>query len=339
MRPRWDALVVRGAGLTSRLLPVSVLQELLRLESLEELERRLTQLGFETAREGESLAARLERGVRRWAGSRLRQLAAWSRLDPAPVAIFLRDEDRRSLRRLIRGALAGAPATLRISGTLPTPELPEKVLEELARRSTLAEIATQLTAWGNAFGPPLLALGSAPRPDPLAIELALDRCWGDHGLADGRRIGGEFLRYVEESIDLANASSLIVLVSQRQRDEAARFFLPGGRWLDEATLSELVAAPDLSTLHSFLRTRLAGSSFARALAATGESESRFEEAVLRERIRELSRKGLSEPLGGAPLLRFMLRLRAQVVTLSRAIWERALAVPQASASAPLEAVE
>lgn len=338
MRPRWDALVTRGAGLASRLLPAESLEELSRLEDLEALATRLAQLGVEAAPDGESLMAGLEHGARRWAGARLRRLAAWSRSAPEPVAIFLRDEDRRSLRRLVRGALSGAPPATRLAGLIPTEALPERMLEELAHRSSLAEIATLLVALGDPFGVTLLSLGVAPVPDPLAIETALDRCWSERGLEDARRVGGEFLRYVEESIDLANVRALVATSRHGEQRAAQRFFLPGGRWLDEESVSELAALAEFPALLRGLKRRLKGSTFFGALTVLEKNEGGFEETVLEERVREISRRALLDPLGGAPLLRFLLRLREQVVALSRIVWERALGVPVSSRHRPLEPI-
>lgn len=327
MKPRWDALVTRAAGLATHLLPAELLDELSRIEDLAALAARLAHLGIEAAHEGDGLAACLEHGARRWAGSRLRQLAAWCRSAPEPISIFLRDEDRRSLRRLVRGAISGAPPATRLAGLIPTEALPERVLVELARRTSLTEIATLLVAWGNPFGVALHSLGAAPRPEPLAVEIALDRCWGERGLEDASRVKGAFLWHVEESIDLANVRTLIVMNSQREQRGKTGFFLAGGHWLDEKAYSELATLAEQSILISALKRRLAGSVFFPALSVLETKRGDFEQAVLEERIREISKQALSDPLSGAPLLRFLLRLRAQVVELSRIVWERALGAP------------
>jgi len=327
MKSRWDALLARAAGLSTGLLPGSSLDELSRVTDLDDCASRLMRMGVDIPAEGASLVARLEHGIRRFSAAPVRILASWGRPDPEPVLIFLRDEDRRSLRRLSRGALAGRPSARRLSGLIPTVTLPERILGSLARCSSIAEIGRMLVAWGNPFGSPLLALGSDPRPDPLAVETALDRRWAELGRADARRVGGEFLRYVEDSIDFANARSLLVLITRQGGGEAAGFFLDGGRRLDRAGYLELAKLPNLDELLSALKRRLAGSAFAHALVLSGESLTRFEDVLLREQVREATRRARLEPLGGASLLRFLLRLRVQVVAVSRAVWGCALAAP------------
>ena len=94
--------------------------------------------------------------VRRKAAARMRLLARWAGGRDAVLAVVFEEEDRRSLRALLRGAVQGARAEERLEDLIPTPLLPERALAELARQARPAAIAALLTAWQNPYGPALL---------------------------------------------------------------------------------------------------------------------------------------------------------------------------------------
>jgi uncharacterized protein (DUF1501 family) len=68
---------------------------------------------------------------------------------------------------------------------------------------------------------------------------------------------------------------------------------------------------------------------ARLIRRHGDEPSQLERALLADRIEALGREAREDPLGPAPVLRYFLRLRAQVIALRAAIWGAALAAPPA----------
>ena len=149
MKARWEDLATRARGLATHLLGRADLDGLARAESLDALADVLRARGFLPAG-GPATPGALELAVRRMAGARLAVLAAWGHARNTLLAVVFEDEDRRSLRALLRGAVRAAPPEERLAGLIPTPGLPERALAELAGQPTPGAIAALLTAWGSA---------------------------------------------------------------------------------------------------------------------------------------------------------------------------------------------
>lgn len=98
-------------------------------------------------------------------------LARWATADE--LAALELDEDRRSLRAIVRGIAAGAPAERRRQATVPTSRLPERALDRLVSVASLAELSRELAAIDH----PLRAAfdGEPTAIDVYAIEIALAR--------------------------------------------------------------------------------------------------------------------------------------------------------------------
>jgi hypothetical protein len=140
--------------------------------------------------------------VRRRAARELAILGHWTARRPELVAVLFDEEDRRSVRALVRGAVERAPAELRIAGLVPTPALPERALAELARAPTPAAVAALLVAWQHPYGLPLAARARSPQPDLYALELALGRAAAARLTAVAHRVGGFLAAFIHETIDL-----------------------------------------------------------------------------------------------------------------------------------------
>ncbi len=154
--------------------------------------------------EGTASPAALELALRRAAADRLRLLARWCGPRVAILAVLFEDEDRRSLRALLRGSLQHAPAEARLAGLVPTPTLPERALRELANQATPAAVAALLTAWRNPYGSVLLAAASAAQPDLFTLELLVNRTFAARASRAARGTG-LLADYVRDAIDLENA--------------------------------------------------------------------------------------------------------------------------------------
>ena len=332
---RWEDVDARARGLASHLLSSAELQLLARAPDIPALEAELRRLGFPLAGDAALEPAELEVGVRRWAAAALATLARWAGTRAAALAIIYEDADRKSLRAILRGALCGAPADTRLSGLIPTPTLPERALEELARQVSIPAIVTLLQVWSNPYGAALSAAARAAQPDPFAIDLALDRTFAIRALAAARRGGPDLVAFVRESLDLANAVTAILLAAAGKDIVPKDAFLPGGARVSIVTFEEAAAAggPGLAGIR--LARAFAPSPFASAFHDLAADPSRLEDDLLRVRVRALQRRVLLSPLGPAPVLWFALRLRACVADLQRIIWGAALATPGADLVASL----
>jgi vacuolar-type H+-ATPase subunit C/Vma6 len=242
------------------------------------------------------------------------------------VRIVLEDEDRRSVRAILRGAAAGAASEARLAGLIPTPALPERLLEELAAKPTPKEVAALLAVWGHPFGPAAVGAASVEHPDLFRLELEIDRVFAARAVAGARR-GGPVLRaFVADAIDYANAMAALVLAAGESEQPPASAFLAGGRRLDRQRFLEAVAAG------AGAGAKLAaafGADEAALLQRHAGDAGALERELLALRIRRLRDLARRDPLGSAPLLLYFLRLRAEQENLRLLLWGAALGAPDA----------
>lgn len=331
---RWDDVNARARGLSTHLLSADELQLLSRAADRAALANELGRLGFPVSAEGIPTAAELELAVRRWAAAALGTLARWAGRRTAALAVIYEDEDRKSLRAILRGATRGA-AESRLSGLTPTPALPERALEELARQPSVTAIATLLQVWRNPYGQALAPLARTAQPDLFAIDLALDRTFAARALAAARSAGAELLGFVRETVDVANAITAIVLSSAGRDVTPKEAFLPGGDRVSIVAFEEAAAAGGPVAAGVRLARAFAPGPLSSAFRDLAADPDALEDEVLRIRVRALALRVRLAPLGPAPALWFALRLRAQVIDLQRIVWGAALAAPPAAVAAAL----
>jgi len=329
MSPRWDDVNARARGLSTHLLGRAQLAALSTAPDLPALAARLRDIGLTVPETAEPTAAELELAVRRRAAAALAILGHWTARRPELVAVLFDEEDRRSVRALLRGAVERAPAELRIAGLVPTPALPERALEELARAPTPAAVAALLIAWQHPYGPPLAARARSPQPDLYALELSLGRAAAARLTAVARRVGGLLAAFIHETIDLENALGAVALASVPTEVAARDAFLAGGRALSLAAFERSVATRDPALAADAVAKAFGGGAVAAALRRHRDELAALADAVLRIRIAALEQLARLAPLGPAPLLAFALSLRAQTVDLHRVIWGVALGAPPA----------
>ena len=336
MSPAWDDLNARSRGLAAHLLTPSQLDALSRDADLSTLAQDLRRMGF-TIEEGadQTTPAALELAVRRWAAAYTAVLVRWAGPRAEPLAVLFEEEDRRSLRAILRGAAQGVAAEQRLAGLIPTPALPERALSELARQPTPGTVATLLVAWRNPYGSPVLATAAEAHPDLAQLELILGRTFAARILRTTSRAGGVLRAYAAETIDLENVAAALVLATETKDLLPKQAFLPGGARVTIQDFEEAVAsgAPGMATerlARAFGRTR-----YADALRGHASNPSALEEALLAARIARLRRLQRLSPLGVVPVLLSFLRLRAQVLDLQRIIWGVALGAPPGDVAAGL----
>jgi vacuolar-type H+-ATPase subunit C/Vma6 len=322
---QFEALNARARGLETHLLRRADLDRLAHAPDPETLAAALRAVGVPLA-EGELEPAALDLGLRRLAATRLRVLARWCGTRPAVRLVLFEDEDRRSLRAVVRGAVHGVPADVRLSGLVPTPELPERALRELASQPSVSASAALLVAWGNPYGPALLDAATAAHPDLFRLELSLNRGWAVRAVRAAAREGGVLENYVRESIDVENAFTALVLATEGRDVAPKDAFLRSGAHVTIDTF-EIAAAGSATDAPHTLARAFGETPLGQAFERYG-AESGLEDQVLRARIRSLVRAMRTAPLGAAPWLVCALRLRAEILDLRRIIWGIALAAPR-----------
>ena len=330
MKLHWDDVNARAAGLGSRLLSPEAMAALADAGDLQRLSRGFAENDILPDEIAGATAPALERGIRRAAGRSLAIARRWLGERTEVVVVVLETEDRRSLRALTRGAAAGVRADARLAGMIPTPTLPERLLEELAALSSIREQAALLAAAGHPYGSPILAVAAAQEPDLFAVELAIARTFAMRALRGARR-GGQFLRsYVGDLIDLDNARAALLLAGGAAGDDPEAVYIVGGRRLSRESFEAAARSGSVAAAGQLMAGALDESpatELRRHAGDIGRLERAFERTV-GDRLRAEARR---DPLGPAPFLLFCHRLRAQATLLTEIVWSVELGRPPARA--------
>jgi vacuolar-type H+-ATPase subunit C/Vma6 len=337
MMARWEDVATRVRGMAPRLLDRTQLDGLARASDLHELAAGLRALGFLVATDGAVTPEALELAVRRAAAGALAIIARWAAGRTALLGVIYEDEDRRSMRNLLRGAVQGAPPEERLAGLLATPALPERALNELARLATPREIAALLTAWGNPYGSALAGAAAAAQPDLLALESQVIRTFAERARRHARGARSGLLNdFVRDTLDLENARTALVLATAEPEIAAEAAFVAGGRRLSLPVFLGAIKTRDIAPAAraiaaAFDSGKPQRGSVADAFARLGSGAGApggLEEQLLRARSAALQRHARRDPAGIATILAFVCDLRVQALALDRIIWGVALNAPR-----------
>jgi vacuolar-type H+-ATPase subunit C/Vma6 len=325
----WDDLNARARGLSTHLLGRPALEGMARAPDLFTLTAELTRRGYPVEESDRASAAGLELAARRALAARLRILIRWAGRRTETLAVVFEDEDRRSITALVRGAVQRAPAELRLSGLIPTPELPERALEELARQPSPGVLASLLTVWRHPLAPALLPDAARAQPDLLRIETALSRTFAERALAAARRDGraGVLYRYVQLVIDIHNCYAALVLSGEKEDRDEEQHWLPGGRGIPLPLFQAAIKTRDPVAAGTRLTSGLKGTRLAPVFADIPGAPGGLERAVLAALIAAMRDVTRTAPLSVAPLLGYALRLRAEALDVRWLVWGISLGAP------------
>jgi hypothetical protein len=313
----------RARGLASRLLDRDELAAARRAGDLAAVAQLVARRGFPLAA-GHPTPATLEAAVRAGVAAELRVLGRWlDRRRRLALAVVFADEDRRSVRRVVRGLLAGLPAAERAAGALPTPSLPVGALAELARQPSVRAVATLLTVWGNPFGRALAAVLGGTAPDLLRLELALDGVVAGIAARAARRGGLAVRRLVALAADGSNAAVALLLAGGAEVPPDDCFRL-GGRRLSRERFLAAAGAGSPRRAAALLAPALVGGAVGAALASGEVSGGALERALLADQLAEQRLLARTLPGSGAPTLCWLLALQQEARELRAAVWEAAL---------------
>jgi len=320
--PSLVAVTARARGVASHFLRRATLQQALEAPDPESLARLLQDAGLPPV--GRPIThAGLELSTRRWAATHLARLARWLPERPDLGDLLFGEEDRRSVRAMVRGAAAGVPLEARLAGLIPTPRLPERLLRELAAQPTVPRIAALLVTWGHPLGTPLLETAVGDEPDLFASERALTAASLAALASAGRRLGGGFQRWARATIDLENV--LVALhATRRSPGEPVDEFLAAGGAIPVERIATAARSTDTDRSMTSLLALLPTGAVADAMRQHADDPIGLDDAILAARIVELRQRTRLDPLDPAAVLGFALRLRAQVILVRQAIWRLAL---------------
>jgi len=234
------------------------------------------------------------------------------------LAVLALDEDRRSLRAIVRGLAAGVSADRRLIGAVPTATLPASLLAALAGSPGVADLAAQLARRHHPFAGALAQARAPSAPiELLEIELALARRFAGLPRPRDRALH----TYVTQVIDVENTASALLLAARGADLELDRAFLPGGLRIDRDTFATAAAGP-LDAARQRLADALVRTPLARALFAAAPAA--LEDAALAWQLATQLMLRRTEPLGLAPAVYLVLRRRDEARRLRRAAWRVAL---------------
>ena len=324
----WDDVVVRARGLGSRLLGRRRLEAIANARDLDSIAALLAESGYESIPERGGVDPRaLEHAIRRAAAAKLEILGQWCGPRVALLAPLFEDQDRSNVRAIVRSIASGAALEQRTSGLLPTPSLTGSMLEELASKDRLADVAATLIAWNHPYGSAMLAEASRPHPDLFRLQLAVDRVWAERGLTAGAAVGGSLSRYITLQIDSENIWSALALAEGAAEADPKDLFLIGGELVTRAVFEQLARTADPAVRQAQLERLVAGTPLA-PLACSTTREQSLEDALLSATIIALRRTVRVHPLDVDVLLDYVLRLRAEVRDLARIVWGVSLHAPR-----------
>ncbi|MBT8483156.1 MAG: V-type ATPase subunit [Myxococcales bacterium] len=322
-------LNARARGLHTHLLSPSELVRLAGATSLPALHRELSSLGF-VASDSPATAASLESSIRRHTARQLRVLDRWCgdrrRL---ALSVLFEDEDRRSIQRILRGAEQGVSSEARMAGLVPTASLSERALFTLASQPTPADVVRMLLLWSHPFGPPLVEAASRAYPSLFELEIALQRAFARRASTRAREGGPQLVEYVEQVIDLMNAWSALLHFAERDPKLTELTFVEGGQWITRPVFDKLMGASTREDVEKELGWVLRKSALAPVFRDGVDEIAALESAALRAQIAWQHRSMRIDPSSAAPVIGFVIELRAQALSLRRIIWGVALRAPAA----------
>lgn len=322
MSPTLDAVTVRARGVATHFLRRATLQQALETPDLESLARLLQDAGLPPV--GRPLThGGLELATRRWAAAHLARLARWLPERPDLGDVLFGEEDRRSVRAMVRGAAAGVPLEGRLAGLIPTPRLPERLLRELAAQATVPRIAALLVSWGHPLGTPLLETAVGDEPDLFVSERALTSASLAALARAGRRLGGGFNRWARATIDLENVLVALLAARRSPGEPMDDFLVPGGD-IPATRIATATRAASTDAAVTALLALLPPGPVVDAMRQHADDPTGLDDAILAARMVELRQRTRLDPLDAAAVLGFALRLRAQVILVRQAIWRLAL---------------
>lgn len=334
----WDDVNARARGLATHLLDRSDLLRLAESRSWDAFVRDVQESGVPLiSRDGGTTSPPdFDRAVGRVVAQRLALLARW--LGPRRVVlnVIYEDEERRTLRALLRGAAQGGSPGARLRAATPTPGLPGRVLERLARADSPAALAEELVRVGHPAG---RALREARLREPalglLGLETALTRTFATRATRAARRGGPVIRQFVAELIDLENAWTLILGGGRHHSITGDTLFVEGGAVLDRKTYLRLQATAGLGELFAQLRTAFAGRGLDRVFTGEAPEPARIETRAFTARIAAQRALARRNPLGPSVTLSILERIRGEGRDLRTVAWGLALGAPGPAIEAQL----
>lgn len=303
------AVAARARGLATTVASADVLASIDRARDAGELAAALTRADLRVA--GPLSADVVDRAASDRIAHDLAVLARWSdAIEPLEL-----DEDRRTLRTLVRGLASGAPTASRLAAAIPTAHLPARELAALAALPTIEQLAPALARLHHPLAP---ALARARSPvDPMELELRLMRRFAELVQSPDPALR----QYLAQLIDAENAGAALSLAARGAGIDVERAFVPGGSRID-LDLFAAASTDSMSASRARLAAALAGTPLAAALFQPAPAA--LEDAALAWQLQTQARRRVTDPLGLAPAIHAVLLRRNEARHLRGAAWRVAM---------------
>ncbi len=335
---RWDDVNARARGLATHLLDREALAALAATPDWPAFLGHLATLDYPIGTDAGALLdpPAFDRAVSLVAARRVNLLGRWLAARRAVLAVVVEDEECRTLRAMLRGAAQGASSGARLRAVMPTPALPFRVLERLARATTVADLARDLVRFGHPAGRVLEQLGAQSPPPALRdLEWALVRLFSERAVRAAREGGAVVRRYAGALVDQQNLWTLLLAAPPADGEGIEREFLPGGGVLTREIFGRLRAERDHERLLAGLRVVLTGTAIGAALTHEPVEWSSLEARITAARITWLRGLARRDPLGPAVVLAVLERIRAEARALRAIAWGVAFGAPPATLAAQM----
>jgi vacuolar-type H+-ATPase subunit C/Vma6 len=312
---RWDDVNARARGLATHLLHRSDFLRFGQAATWSAAAAQAVGAGFPADPGALGSFGEFERAIGQVVSRRLRLLGRWLGPREPAAALVLEDEDRRSLRTLLRGAAAGVAPVIRLRALTPSPTLSERTLARLAQAGSPAALARSLLRLGHPAGRALSDAASEPsgtagrRAGLFPLEVALSRLFARRAMRGARRAGRQVGGFVALAIDRENAGSLLLAPAWVADVAPDEVFLAGGTILEPADFAAIARLADPGLIQTRLAERFRATPLAPAFEAAqpAQFESRAAAAVLHW-YRRVARE---DPLGPGVLFHVLERIRAE----------------------------
>lgn len=325
----WADANARARGLAGHLLDVPAWRRVFGAPDLPGLCRELQRSGYPVEPGVDARTA--ERTVERVRWQRQELLVRWLGPRSRKLRVVLEADDRRAIRALMRGAATDLEPEQRLATVPPSCGISEDMLREAAASSS-PEVCVEVLA---ELGQPLarrtmeehraLTENSPDLTPLLALELALVHAWAARATDGIGRRDSHLREHVGLAVDLENAwGALEPAAGDAPPPELA--FVKGGAALTLESFSDARNTGSRDETRKLLGQVLPGA-VGDLFADVTMPSMRLERAVLELAVRHEERVLRREPLGPAPLLAFLLRLRLESHDLRGLLWARALGAP------------
>lgn len=325
----WADASARARGLAGHLLDVPAWRRVYGAPDLPGLCRELQRSGYPVEPGVDARTA--ERTVEQVRFQRQELLVRWLGPRSRKLRIVLEADDRRAIRALLRGAATDLGPEDRLATVPPTCGVSEDMLREATASSSpegcvevLAELGQSLVL--RTVEEHRTLTEKSPDLTPLlAWELALGHAWAARAIDGIGRRDSHLREHVGLFVDLENAwGALEPAADDAPPPEAV--FVKGGATLSFEVFSDARGTGGRDEARTLLGRVLPGA-VGELFADPTVPSTLLERGALELAVRHEERALRREPLGPAPLLAFLLRLRLESRDLCGLLWARALGAP------------